>query len=67
MGTNDRMLKWFEYEHLPEHLQKVSKKFNELANFIEDNIDSGPKRTVAFRKLLEAKDAAVRGGVNPGG
>jgi hypothetical protein len=25
----ERMLKWFEYEHLPEHLQTVSKVFFE--------------------------------------
>jgi len=27
---------------------------------IEDNISAGPERTVALRKLLEAKDAVVR-------
>lgn len=28
--------------------------------------ESGPERTVALRKLLEAKDAAVRARLNPG-
>ena len=62
----ERMLKWFEYSHLPEHLQAVSKPFGELANQLVEAIESGPERTVALRKLLEAKDAAVRAKLNPG-
>jgi hypothetical protein len=62
----DRMLRWFEYSHLPEHLQSVSKPFGELATMIAATIDSGPERTVALRKLLEAKDAAVRAKLHPG-
>lgn len=64
---NERMLKWFEFEHLPEHLQSVSKPFGELAASIVETIEGGPERTVALRKLLEAKDAAVRAKLNPGG
>lgn len=30
-------------------------------------IPGGPERTVALRKLLESKDAAVRATLNPGG
>lgn len=63
----ERMLKWFEYEHLPDHLQEVSRGFHALATQICDSIQSGPERTVALRKLLEAKDAAVRARVHPGG
>jgi hypothetical protein len=63
----DRMLKWFVYKHLPEHLQNISKSFYEQAEFIENNIDPGPERTVSLRKLLESKDAAVRAVVSPGG
>lgn len=65
--AEDRMLKWFHYEHLPEHLRAVSMPFGELAQHIVDTIDVGPERTVALRKLLEAKDAAVRAVVSPGG
>lgn len=61
------MLKWFAYEHLPAHLQIVSKPFGELARLIVETIQVGPERTVALRKLLEAKDAAVRAVVQPGG
>lgn len=63
---SDRMLKWFSYEHLPEHLQAASKPFCELAERIVETCESGPERTVALRKLLEAKDAAVRATLNPG-
>jgi len=63
----ERMLKWFEYKHLPEHLQEVSRPFWELACTIERLVPQGPERTVAFRKLLEAKDAAVRAKLHPGG
>lgn len=61
------MLKWFAYAHLPEHLQATSKPFHDLASALVETIDGGPERTVALRKLLEAKDAAVRAKLNPGG
>jgi len=63
----DRMLKWFEYLHLPPHLQDVSRNFNQLATDLCNQVQAGPERTVALRKLLEAKDAAVRAKLNPGG
>ncbi len=63
----ERMLKWFAYEHLSEHLHAVSKPFYDQATQMAHFIEPGPERTVAFRKLLEAKDAAVRAVVNPGG
>lgn len=63
----ERMLKWFEYSHLPERLQETSKPFADLAALICQAIEGGPERTVALRKLLEAKDAAVRAKLNPGG
>lgn len=56
----DRMLQFFSYEHLPEHLQAVSKPFGELANRIIDTLPQNAERTVALRKLLESKDCAVR-------
>ncbi len=64
--TEDRMLKWFAWEHLPKHLQEISKPFCGLAKIICEDIDPGPERTVALRKLLEAKDAAVRAAIHPG-
>ena len=67
MERQERMLAWFVYDHLPEKLKEVSKPFHTLAMQIVETIDGGPERTVALRKLLEAKDAAVRAKVNPGG
>lgn len=63
----DRMLKWFEFGHLPENLQAVSSKFYDLACSLCALVQAGPERTVALRKLLEAKDAAVRAASQPGG
>lgn len=65
--SQDRMMKWFAFEHLPEHLKAISQPFGVLAQSICDLVEPGPERTVALRKLLEAKDAAVRAKVNPGG
>ena len=42
-------------------------KFYELACSLCAIVQPGPERTVAMRKLLEAKDAAVRAVVSPGG
>lgn len=63
----DRMMKWFSYTHLPPHLAEVSAVFANAAGAICNLVQGGPERTVALRKLLEAKDAAVRGVVHPGG
>lgn len=53
------VLKFFAYEHLPAKLQAVSKPFSELAKQVSESADN-QEVTVALRKLLEAKDAAVR-------
>lgn len=56
----DHILQFFAYEHLPAHLQAVSKPFGEMAEQVVLTLPRNPERTVALRKLLEAKDAAVR-------
>lgn len=56
----EHIIQFFRFDHLPDHLQKVSKPFFEMAHRIIDTIPRNPERTVALRKLLEAKDAAVR-------
>lgn len=55
-----QLLQFFSYEHLPPHLQDVSKNFHVLAHWIAENVPAGPEMTTALRKLLEAKDCAVR-------
>jgi hypothetical protein len=55
-----RMLKYFAWEHLPEHLQIVSKPFGELAHALVNTLPPSAERTAGLRKLLEAKDCMVR-------
>lgn len=54
------LLKYFRYDHLSPALQEESKPFAELAQRCVDRYARTPERTVVLRKLLEAKDAAVR-------
>lgn len=54
------IMKYFEYAHLPEHLQKVSQPFGEMAQSMNDLLPDGPEKSAGLRKLLEAKDCMVR-------
>ena len=56
----DHIEQFFAYAHLLPRLQAVSKPFGDLAAHIVETLPRNPERTVALRKLLEAKDAAVR-------
>ena len=56
----DRMMQFFAYEHLPAHLQAVSKPRGDLAKQIGETLPANAERTAGLRKLLEAKDCAVR-------
>ena len=53
------LLRYFEWEHLPERLQAISRPCGELATAMAKTL-SGPELTVGLRKLLEAKDCFVR-------
>lgn len=53
-------MKFFEYSHLPPRLKEVSAQFGELAKQLVDSLPECAERTTALRKLLEAKDCAVR-------
>lgn len=68
----DQIMQFFRYEHLKPELQAISKPFCDLARIITADAEMpegtpvqfplprNAERTVALRKLLEAKDAAVR-------
>jgi len=56
----DRMLQFFAYKHLPQHLQTVSKPFHDFAHSIVATYPDNQEREVGLRKLLEAKDCIVR-------
>lgn len=59
--ATEQILRFFEYKHLPSGLQAISQPFHTLAHDLaEDTRLDGPELTVALRKLLESKDAAVR-------
>lgn len=57
---HEHIMQFFAYAHLPLRLQEVSKPFGDLAVRVVTTLPRNPERTVALRKLLEAKDAAVR-------
>lgn len=59
-APEEPLMQFFEYRHLPDHLQEISRPFGELAGRIVDKLPRNPERTVALRKLLESKDCAVR-------
>lgn len=54
------ILRYFEYDHLPAHLQEVSAPFGELANELAGSLFPSPEVSAGLRKLLEAKDCFVR-------
>ncbi|MGL4617874.1 MAG: hypothetical protein ACRCZS_02270 [Chroococcidiopsis sp.] len=58
MATN--VDKYFDYEHLPPHLQEVSKPLGELAKLMDESLPDGAEKSAGMRKLLEAKDCFVR-------
>ena len=56
----DPILRFFHYKHLPPVLREVSAPFCQQARGMIDRLPRNAERTVALRKLLEAKDCAVR-------
>jgi len=60
--SNDKtpILKYFAFEHLPPHLQEVSRPIGELAQKMVAELPPGPELSAGLRKLLEAKDCFVR-------
>jgi hypothetical protein len=57
--ATEALLAFFSYEHLPPHLAEVSAPFCVLALQVADTLE-GAEATTCLRKLLEAKDCAVR-------
>lgn len=54
------IMKYFEYSHLPMHLQAISKPVGDLAKQMDEILPDGPEKSAGMRKLLEAKDCFVR-------
>ena len=56
----EHLLQFFAFAHLPPHLQAISQPFAELAQRMADTLPGNPETSAGLRKLLEAKDCAVR-------
>lgn len=54
------IMQFFSYSHLPQHLQDCSIPFCKVADWVDREFPANPEKEMALRKLLEAKDCAVR-------
>lgn len=57
--STEHLMQFFKYDHLPERLREISKLFSALAYEVAD-LPPNPETSACLRKLLEAKDCAVR-------
>ena len=60
LAKQDPIMQFFAYNHLPDDVRSTSSMFANVAIEIVQFLPRNAERTVALRKLLEAKDAAVR-------
>lgn len=60
LSNAEPIMQFFAYAHLPEKLQAVSRPFGELALLLCHTLPRSAERAAGLRKLLEAKDCAVR-------
>lgn len=59
-AAQEWIAQFFSYAHLPQPLADISRPFAEMAQRMLQTLPRNPERTVALRKLMESKDAAVR-------
>lgn len=60
LSPSQQLLRYFEFKHLPDHLQIISAHLQQAAFSMETLLPDGPEKTAGMRKLLEAKDCFVR-------
>ncbi len=58
--STEPLLQFFHFSHLKPELAAVSAPFWDMACQLIATLPRNPERTAALRKLLEAKDCAVR-------
>lgn len=58
--SHNPLIRYFAVGHLSLTLAQASYPFLRMARTLDARLSNGPEKTVALRKLLEAKDAAVR-------
>ena len=54
------ILRYFDNKHLPEALREVSEPFRLISWMMARDLPYNPETSTCLRKLLEAKDCAVR-------
>ena len=62
----NRLMRWFEHDHLSEDLSEVSAACEKLAEDMDDRLDESAEKTTGLRKLMEAKDCFVRAAIETG-
>jgi hypothetical protein len=77
MATNEELneqypiLRWFDASHLPDDVRDHSEAFGRLAWTMAQSLPRCAETSAMLRKLLEAKDCAVRAAIlgeeQPGG
>lgn len=60
LASGEAICEHFSFRHLPAKLAATSREFARLAAYLVRAAPRSAERTVALRKLLEGKDAAVR-------
>lgn len=58
--NEERQLQFFRFSHLRPDLQITSRMFAHLAVALVNTLPRNPERTDALKRLIEAKDLAVR-------
>lgn len=56
----NRLMQFFQYEHLREPLRSTSEAVAKVAEQMDRELPDGAEKTAGLRKLLEAKDCFVR-------
>lgn len=59
-ASAEPIMRFFGYTHLKPEMQHTSRLFHDVAQELVAKLPRNAERSVALRKLLEAKDAAAR-------
>ncbi len=66
MRPSERILKWFDGEHLDSDLEEIVDCCRVLAEEMDERLAESAEKTTGLRKLLEAKDCFVRARIEGG-
>lgn len=58
--AENMIMRFFDYQHLPEQLQRVSRDLCDVARKLDEQLPASAEKSAGLRKLLEAKDCFVR-------